>query len=293
MKKHPSIKMHCLGLILILLGLLIILYPLTSILYHDLKASRKLEHFRQEQKKIPLKELQKIKQAAQEYNQKLDGSANGVVDPFDVQGYSPQPALNYGLEEIFGYISIPKIDEKLPIYLGASQYHLSLGVAQIEGTSIPIGGEGTRAVLAGHRGFTTQNFFLHLDKLEIGDYIYLYTENEELEYCVYSKETILPTAYEKLEIHQGEDLLTLLTCEPYLISTHRLIINAKRRQQVQPTPHEVDKVIAKEKKRGDQVSSLDPTVKATKNLLIATLSFLWLLFFFFLFRLLRISCKKQ
>ncbi|MDO5650153.1 MAG: sortase, partial [Gallicola sp.] len=153
--KEKSRSKRRIGLAIIALGLGFLLYPLTSILYNTLMGEFRIEEFRRQESEISLGKRAEQLSQAQSYNEKLDGSTYGVVDPFDVKNYSTLNPLDYGEGQVFGYISIPKIDEKLPIYLGASEYHLSIGVAQVDGTDLPVGGVNTRSVIAGHRGYTT------------------------------------------------------------------------------------------------------------------------------------------
>ncbi len=172
MKKKNIGKLRV-GLIIIALGLGFMLYPLTSILFNNLISERRMAEFQKQESQVSTDVLGEILSKAISYNDELDDGAEGVVDPFDVENYSTVNPLDYGDGDVFGYISIPKIDESLPIYLGASEYHLSIGVAQVDGTNLPIGGKDTRAVIAGHRGYTTHRIFKNLNKMEPGDIITL------------------------------------------------------------------------------------------------------------------------
>ncbi len=227
MKRERKGKLR-LGLFIIIIGLVFMLYPLTSILFNNLAGQRRMAEFQKREGEISADVLGDIISKAMNYNEELDESTSGVVDPFDVENYSTVNPLDYGDGDVFGYISIPKIDEDLPIYLGASEYHLSIGVAQVDGTNLPIGGKDTRAVIAGHRGYTTHRIFKNLNKMEPGDIITLSVLGEVLEYEMYDSEIIKPSEYEKLAVVPGEDTLTLLTCTPFLVGTERLLINAVR-----------------------------------------------------------------
>lgn len=227
MKRERKGKLR-LGLLIIIIGLVFMLYPLTSILFNNLAGQRRMAEFQKREGEISADVLGDIISKAMNYNEELDESTSGVVDPFDVENYSTVNPLDYGDGDVFGYISIPKIDEDLPIYLGASEYHLSIGVAQVDGTNLPIGGKDTRAVIAGHRGYTTHRIFKNLNKMEPGDIITLSVLGEVLEYEMYDSEIIKPSEYEKLAVVPGEDTLTLLTCTPFLVGTERLLINAVR-----------------------------------------------------------------
>ncbi len=226
------------GLLIIALGLGFLLYPLTSILVNNLQGERRMEAFRVQESQKPQAELDETLAQAEAYNAKLDGSADGAVDPFEVKNYATVNPLSYDEGEVFGYLSVPKIDEILPIYIGASEYHLSLGVAQVDGTYMPIGGENTRSVIAGHRGFTTQAMFRNMEKMEAGDRVYITALGKTLEYEVYDMEVIEPSEYQKLAVVPGQDTLTLLTCTPYMVNTQRLLVNAVRVEEPEPVATE-------------------------------------------------------
>ena len=123
---------------------------------------------------------------------------------------------DYGLEsEVFGVISIPKLDIELPIYLGATTAHMNDGAAHLSQTSLPIGGSNTNCVIAGHRGWNGASYFLHITELEPGDEVIITNLWETLTYEVVDKEIIEPNDVDKILIRPGKDMLTLLTCHPY------------------------------------------------------------------------------
>lgn len=225
---HKNKSKRRAGLLIIALGIGMLLYPLTSILYNSLMAERRMAAFRAQEELLSAEDRARFFAQAEAYNASLDGTADGAVDPFEVKNYATLSPLEFGEDEIFGYLSVPKIAETLPIYLGASEHHLSIGVAQVDGTNMPIGGEDTRAVIAGHRGFTTQAMFRNLGEMEPGDMIYITALGQDLEYEVYDTEVIQPSEYQKLAVVKGQDTLTLLTCTPYMVNTERLLVNAVR-----------------------------------------------------------------
>lgn len=142
MKKTNKTKLR-IGLIITAIGLCVILYPLGSILLNNLLSEQSMKNFLADEQQRSQEELGSIRTQAIHYNENLDRSTDVVVDPFDMENYSTKGLLDYEDGDIFGYMSIPKIDEELPIYLGASRYHLNLGVAQVDGTSLPVGGRNT------------------------------------------------------------------------------------------------------------------------------------------------------
>ena len=133
-----------------------------------------------------------------------------------------------GIGESLGYITIPKINVNLPIYEGTDDIVLSKGVGHMSMTSYPLGGESTHCVLTGHRGLPEAVLFTDLDQLEIGDKFYLHTLDEVLAYQVDQIKVVLPTETSDLEIVEGEDYCTLVTCTPYGINSHRLLVRGTR-----------------------------------------------------------------
>ncbi|MCD8396172.1 MAG: class C sortase [Lachnospiraceae bacterium] len=143
-----------------------------------------------------------------------------------------QSLLNPAGDGIMGYLSIPKIDVYLPIYHGTDAEELQKGVGHLYGTSLPAGGEGTHTVLAGHRGLPSAALLTDLDYLEEGDLLYLYILDDVLAYEVTGVEVVEPDETDSLAIQAGEDLITIVTCTPYGINTHRLLVHGSRVEYV-------------------------------------------------------------
>jgi sortase A len=154
-------------------------------------------------------------------------------DADDAENSDYRKVLNVAGNDVMGYISIPKIDIEIPIYHGASEMVLQKGVGHLNGTSLPIGGAGTHAVLAAHRGLPSAKLFTDIDKLETGDVFYIHVLDETLAYQV---DRILPmvdkddseTLESALAIEDGKDYVTLFTCTPYGVNTHRLLVRGTR-----------------------------------------------------------------
>lgn len=134
-------------------------------------------------------------------------------------------------ETAFASIEIPSLQLLIPIYFGASEKQLSQGIGQVEGSSLPIGGESTHTVLAGHRGMGTKAMFRNLDEVKRGDLFYIHTLDATLTYEVYDVEVILPTDTDNLHIVQGKDLASLITCHPYRHNSHRLVVHGERKKE--------------------------------------------------------------
>ena len=160
-----------------------------------------------------------LRQAMEAYNRQIwEEKQAGLCDPWSYQ----QPSFSlgdYGLDsEVFGVISIPKLDLDLPLYLGATYQHMADGAAHLSQTSIPIGGINTNSVIAGHRGWYGASYFRHITELEPGDEVIVTNLWETLIYRVADTQIILPHEVDQILIQEGRDLLTLLTCHPYASS---------------------------------------------------------------------------
>ena len=157
----------------------------------------------------------------------MDGQA-GLVDAWSYQKESFDLA-QYGIEDsIAGYITIPSIDVEMPLYLGASYENLRMGFAQLSQTSMPIGGNNTNCVVACHRGWNGAVYLRDADQMEIGDEVILQNLWETLNYEVCEIEVIAPYEIDKVLIQQGRDMLTIVTCTPYGVGSHRLILYCER-----------------------------------------------------------------
>ncbi|MCI6609421.1 MAG: class C sortase [Ezakiella sp.] len=217
------------GRLLMVIGLLIPLLSLTTICVNDMKKKSDYENFVEKESTISNEEREKLKSEIERYNGRVQGIEPGLVDPFTGTDFKARYNIKGEDDEAFSYIRIPKIDVTLPVYLGASYRHLSMGAAHVDGTSLPVGGEGTRSVIAGHRGFYKDTMFLNLHELEKDDMIILRREDDIMFYKVTDSEVINPYDWDKLEVLDKEDMLTLLTCDPITPpSPYRLIVNAKR-----------------------------------------------------------------
>ncbi len=170
---------------------------------------------------------------AQAYNEELAGSQIQLLDPFveatDIEhDVNYEDVLSLDTSSIMGYVEIPVIDVYLPIYHGTSSTVLEMGIGHLEGSSIPIGGDSTHVVLTGHTGLNRAKLLTDLTALIVGDRVYLHILGDTLAYVVYEIEVVLPKETESLCIVDGEDLVTLVTCTPYGVNTHRLLVHCRR-----------------------------------------------------------------
>lgn len=166
-------------------------------------------------------------QKSQDYNQQLN-SSNSIVDPFLGKHYR----VDYGIlnqpNDVYGYLSIPVLQLMEPVYLGADDFHLSNGLAHIEGTALPVEGSNIRSIIAGHRVSLNHVFFRNIDQLTAGDRLYYDNGKEIAVYQMVDSEIIFPSEWEKLQPKSDKNLLTLMTCDPIPIYNQRLLVNFER-----------------------------------------------------------------
>lgn len=219
------------SIILILGGLVIFLYPTISNYLAEKNQVEIIREYEEMVVQINENQINQEMQKAQTYNENLSGEP--VHDPFvEGSGYAlPEnytEVLNLAKDGVMAYIEIPKISVYLPIYHGTSNEVLENGVGHIQSTSVPIGGESTHSVLTGHTGLPSAELFTRLDELVVGDIFYIHVLNEVLTYKIYETKVILPDEIDELQITSGRDLITLVTCTPYGVNTHRLLVKAER-----------------------------------------------------------------
>ena len=214
------------AILMIVTGALIFAYPFISNALETRHATVAVQAYQQSVQTLQKEDIDALKEAAKSYNDQLES----VIDR-NAQGQG-EIADSYidliQLGDALGYITIPKIDLNLPIYEGTGADVLTHGVAHLPQTSYPLGGESTHSALSGHRGMAEAELFTNLDKLEIGDKFYLHVLDEVLAYRVDQILTVEPDQVEALEIVEGEDLCTLVTCTPIGINSHRLLVRGIR-----------------------------------------------------------------
>ena len=231
MKKHLS---TILILILLLVGLSVLLYPAISAYINSKHASRIVASYQESVDNADDDRLAELFAGAEDYNRRLMADPDAFFFPDRLSGY--RNTLDITGTGIMGNIMIDRIKVELPIYHGTDASVLQVGAGHIEGTSLPVGGAGTHCVLSGHRGLPSARLFTDLDQLEIGDTFTITVLDEVLTYQIDQIKIVLPTEYSDLLPVPGEDLCTLVTCTPYGINTHRLLVRGKRIETVQQKP---------------------------------------------------------
>lgn len=214
-------------IVVFFVGLSVLLYPTVSDYWNSLHQSQAIATYADSVENMDEQDYEKLWDAAVSYNQKLFQSGHGLgLKDEEKEEYNE--LLDVSGTGIMSYIEIPKIKCSLPVYHGTDEGVLQIAVGHIEGSSLPVGGLNTHCVLSGHRGLPSAKLFSNLDKLEEGDIFMIRTLDQTLTYEVDQIRIVLPDEVEDLKIEEGKDLCTLVTCTPYGINTHRLLVRGHR-----------------------------------------------------------------
>lgn len=211
-----------------IIGLSLVLYPSVSNYWNSFHQTKAIASYEQKVSEMDSDDTEKMWKAAEEYNEKLAQKTSGKWSPTKAEHKEYENLLNVGGVGVMGSVEIPKIKVSLPIYHGVEQTILQIAIGHIEGSSLPVGGKSTHCVISGHRGLPSAKLFTDLDKLEKGDIFKLQVLNKTLTYEVDQIRIVLPNDLDDLNIIEGEDLCTLVTCTPYGINTHRLLVRGHR-----------------------------------------------------------------
>ena len=211
-------------------GCALLAYPRVSQWLNNLHQSEVIADYSSAVDGLDDEEAQWELKRAEDYNDQLTESV-AQADPFETkltENDQYPTLLNFTVDGVMGYIEIPKINVLLPIYHGVNSGVLSKGIGHLPETSLPVGGESTHCVLAGHSGMSNARLFTDLPKLENGDVFYLHIYNKTLIYTVDQVKKVLPTDTSDLTIVDGEDYVTLVTCVPIAVNSHRLLVRGTR-----------------------------------------------------------------
>lgn len=218
-------------LLVLLVAFAVLLYPTYSRYLNEKNGSKVVSEYDEKSVKLSHAEKEQMLADARAYNQEMLGNID-LIDPFS----QTEPEVDERYESLLnvegsgmmGYVKIPKINVELPIYHGTSESVLQAGVGHFQGTSLPVGGDSTHTVLTGHRGLPDKTLFTNMDKMEVGDIFYIKVLDATLAYEVDQILTVLPEDTEALSIVPGQDYATLVTCTPFAINTHRLLVRGHR-----------------------------------------------------------------
>ncbi|MCG7296128.1 class C sortase [Corynebacterium afermentans] len=220
-----------LPVLIILVGLLVLMYPVISTQWNNHVQEQVAKQYEERLQVVPPEQVNRAYEAAVEYNRThTDGP---ILDPWlariseDNAEYKEYERHLAGVSAM-SQLAIPSIDVRLPVYHGTRDDTLQKGLGHLYGSALPTGGEGFHSVITGHTGLTTATLFDDLVDVKEGDAIYISTFGKRMKYQVYKTEVVLPDETDSLRAEAGRDLLTLVTCTPYGINTHRLLVHAER-----------------------------------------------------------------
>lgn len=224
-------KSVLLPVVIILVGVLVLLYPVVATQWNNVRQQSVANDYAQLQQSEPEDLLRKQFESALVYNQ--THTKGPILDPWLTRIGTDNPEYQRYAQELDDYpvmarLIVPTGKIDLPVYHGTSDEVLQKGIGHLFGTDLPVGGEGTHSVLTGHTGLTSATLFDHLDEVKEGDAIYVQVAGEKLKYEVHDTAVVLPDETDSLKTQQGKDLLTLITCTPYGINSHRLLVHAHR-----------------------------------------------------------------
>ena len=212
-------------LLFFFIGLSVMLYPAISSYWNSLTQSAAITDYEKMLENLPKEDYDAYFERAEEYNVQLASLTLPLIEYREIDGYND--ILNLTGNGMMGYISIDKIGVELPIYHGTSESVLGSASGHVEGTSFPIEGDSVHAVISAHRGLPSATLFTHLDRMEIGDIFEITLLDRTFTYQVDQIRTVLPSDSSDITISSGEEYCTLLTCTPYGINTHRLLVRGR------------------------------------------------------------------
>ena len=228
-------KNNKIGILLVLMlfvGVCGLLYPSVSQYWNSKTQTRAVENYREILESLNSEDYQAYFEEAEKYNKELADSKSPLSDQNNPKGYNS--ILNISGNGIMGYISISKLGVELPLYHGTSPEVLNIACGHLEGTSLPVGGKSTHCVLSAHRGLPHARLFTDLDKMELGDIFTITVLDRMVTYQVDQIKVVSPNETDDIQIIDGEDICTLLTCTPYGINSHRLLVRGRRIENAAP-----------------------------------------------------------
>lgn len=230
MRKKKGRLSTVLLVVILLVGLSVMLYPIISDWWNSHTQSRAIATYQEKVATLDETDIESILKRAREYNESLRSLSNPFGDYDEVPDYDN--ILDITGTGIMGYVSIPQIRVELPIYHGTSEEVLNVAVGHLQGSTLPIGGAGNHAVVSAHRGLPSAKLFSDLDQLVVGDTFTITVLKDVYTYEVEEISIVEPEQMDKLICVDGEDLVTLMTCTPYGVNSHRLLIRAHRTDTV-------------------------------------------------------------
>lgn len=230
-KKKSTFKEVWFIVVIVLIALVLLLYPAVSTQWNNYRQHQVADAYSHDVGKLGNEKSQEIVKKAQQYNKR--NAAGPIIDPWNSRVSKDNKIYQEYLQELntldaMTEVTIPSINVDLPVYHGTEDSTLSKGLGHLFGTALPVGGKNTHAVITGHTGMPNATMFDNLTKVKEGDSIYLNTYGKKMKYEVYSTEVVLPEETDSLWPKKDEDLITLITCTPYGVNSHRLLVHAHR-----------------------------------------------------------------
>ena len=242
-KRKTKKKSNWPFILVFLLGFGILMYPIITRWYYRVESKNVISTFDSEKEKLSKEEVKRRMELAKAYNSTLHNEV--TKDPYSDEK-KKEGKVEYArmieLREYIGHVQIPAIDVDVPIYAGTDEEVLQKGAGHLEGTSLPIGGINTHTVITAHSGLPTATLFSNLSKLQIGDKFYIHNFAETLAYQIDQIKVVEPSTFDDLLISEGKDYATLLTCTPYMVNSHRLLVRGHR---IEYTPLDKTKTVSK------------------------------------------------
>ena len=225
-------KIGILLVLMLFIGVCGLLYPSVSQYWNSKTQTRAVENYQAILDSLKKEDYTAFFQAAEEYNSALYGLEDHLRDYRLLEGY--EEILNVSGNGIMGYVAIQKLGVELPVYHGISTEVLNIACGHLEGTSFPVGGESTHCILSAHRGLPHAKLFTDLDKMELGDTFTVTVLDRTVTYQVDQIKVVRPNEIDDVRIVEGQDHCTLLTCTPYGINSHRLLVRGTRIENAPP-----------------------------------------------------------
>lgn len=257
-------KKRILKIVLYIIGIICIAYPIYSRFLAYKNQTESIYDYKKELAIMQEEELKEKLKKSEEFNSS-NSNGTSVIDPSSITAKDDTSSSSYNflqLGEMMGYISIPKINIELPIYEGVTVNNLTKGVSHMENTSLPNGNINTHAVLAGHTGISQAEIFDNISELKVGDEFYITFYNKTIKYKVVFETVVLPENTNNLKIEEGRCLVTLVTCTPKSVNTHRLLVTGEK-------VDEPEEIVGNEQENNDDIKpSQDVTIKSDLELFI-------------------------
>lgn len=225
-------KVGILLVLMLFIGVCVLLYPALSQYWNSKTQTHAVDNYQDILNSIKKEDYSMYFDEADAYNRSLSELESPLIEHKELQGY--HKILNIGKDGIMGYITIDKLGVELPLYHGTSDSVLNIACGHMEGTSLPVGGDSTHSVLSAHRGLPHAKLFTDLDKMEVGDVFTITILDRTMTYQVDQIKVVNPNEIDEVRIIDGEDHCTLLTCTPYGINSHRLLVRGTRIENATP-----------------------------------------------------------